>query len=222
MRVKREINRLEKGIESRNNIYCASKREFYEHGYNNSKIQRIVDSVNAPLGLFSYYFKTKDAVVSEIYAEYLDAIYSYLNHFDWFLEDTSLFRHLLASRIYYQNIFSDQNIARFYCEVLLRKSNYRVLNTSIRRIYEAYIADYQLETTPEELDTIMIFDFGSRRELFLNYCESASSINIHKASEELTLLVPKLLMIPPKELSRLLEKCQNYLIEEEFSYIKML
>ncbi|PKM52897.1 MAG: TetR/AcrR family transcriptional regulator, partial [Firmicutes bacterium HGW-Firmicutes-5] len=53
----------EKGIQTRNHLYEISKKCFYEQGYEKTKIKDIVTAADTPIGLFTYYFKTKDNIV---------------------------------------------------------------------------------------------------------------------------------------------------------------
>ncbi|MBC3795568.1 TetR/AcrR family transcriptional regulator [Acetobacterium tundrae] len=60
----------EKGVQTRNHLYQTAKQLFYTQGYEKTRIKDIVETAGMPIGLFTYYFKTKDNIVHEIYSEY--------------------------------------------------------------------------------------------------------------------------------------------------------
>ena len=61
----------EKGVQTRNMIYQTAKQLFYDKGYEKTKIKEIADTAEVPIGLFTYYFKTKDKIVQYIYLSFL-------------------------------------------------------------------------------------------------------------------------------------------------------
>ncbi|MGL4607131.1 MAG: TetR/AcrR family transcriptional regulator [Eubacteriaceae bacterium] len=174
-----------KGVHTRNLIYTTAKETFYEKGYSKTTIKDIVTTADVPLGLFTYYFKTKDKVVQRIYSEFITKIDLRIAESRTKGITNSVIRHAVLSWIYYDIILNDSNNRQFYYETLKNKSNYRILNKSIGKIYSRYLEDFNLQITPEAFSNTLLVDFGARREVFFNYFENSA----HCSQDELVFLV---------------------------------
>ncbi len=196
----------EKGIQTRNHLYEISKKCFYEHGYENTKIKDIVTAADAPIGLFTYYFKTKDNLVHEIYADYYLQINQCLNALSIDGTENSILHHAALSYIYFDLILNNENNRRFYYEILKKASNYRIAGDFIRDTYLGYIQEYNLVVSDREFENLLFIDFGGRREYFLNYFRGS----LHDSIDELVFLLngilPRLLGIDQHAVTTLLYK----------------
>lgn len=159
----------EKGIQTRNHLYEISKKCFYEYGYENTKIKDIVTAADTPIGLFTYYFKTKDNIVHEIYSDFYQQIDQCLGALSIDGLENSILHHATLSYIYFDLILNNENNRRFYFEILKKASNYRIAGDFIRNTYRGYIQEYNLVVSEREFDNFLFIDFGGRREYFLNY-----------------------------------------------------
>ncbi|AFA48313.1 TetR/AcrR family transcriptional regulator [Acetobacterium woodii] len=196
----------EKGIQTRNHLYQISKKLFYEHGYENTKIKDIVTVADTPIGLFTYYFKTKDNIVHEIYADYYKQINDFLNELSIAEFDNSILRHATLSQIYFDLILNNKNNRRFYYEILKKASNYRIAGDFIRTTYRGYIRDYKLVISDREFDNLLYLDFGGRREYFLKYFEKPLNDSIDEIVFLLNGIIPRLLGIDQHAITTLLYK----------------
>ncbi|MFA0816485.1 MAG: TetR/AcrR family transcriptional regulator [Anaerofustis sp.] len=214
--------RIAKGLETRQLIYDTAKNEFYKHGYKKTTIQTVTQTADVQRGLFAYYFSTKDHLVEVIYGEYLDAIYQLLRPFEWFDSETAFFQHSMVSYIYYYNILSDSNIARFYYEVLRRESNERVLIRPISDIYHRFVADYGIDLKQCDFDSLLHYDFGGRREVFINYFSKHLDIGIEDLVFNIVYTMAFAIRIPHEEIKRVNAKVHEYFNEIDSSSVRML
>ncbi len=196
----------EKGIQTRNHLYQISKKLFYEQGYENTKIKDIATVADTPIGLFTYYFKTKDNIVHEIYADYYKQINDFLNELSIAEFDNSILRHAALSQIYFDLILNNENNRRFYYEILKKASNYRIAGDFIRTTYRGYIRDYKLVISDREFDNLLYLDFGGRREYFLKYFEKPLNDSIDEIVFLLNGILPRLLGIDQHAITTLLYK----------------
>lgn len=196
----------EKGIQTRNHLYQISKKLFYEHGYENTKIKDIVTAADTPIGLFTYYFKTKDNIVHEIYSDYYKQINDYFNELSIDEFKNSILRHAALSQIYFDLILNNENNRRFYYEILKKASNYRIAGDFIRTAYLGYIRDYKLIISDREFDNLLYLDFGGRREYFLKYFEKPLNDSIDEIVFLLNGILPRLLGIDQHAITTLLYK----------------
>jgi AcrR family transcriptional regulator len=196
----------EKGVQTRNHLYRISKQVFYARGYEKAKIKEIVERADTPIGLFTYYFKTKDNIVHEIYNEYFAAIDELIiaSKIEGF--ENSILRHAALSWIYYDRILSDENNRRFYYEILKKGSNYRVASDYISDTYRRYIQDYHLVVSEREFDNYVFIDFGGRREYFLNYFERPLPDSVDEIIFLVNGIIPRMLGIDQHAISSLLYK----------------
>lgn len=196
----------EKGIQTRNHLYQTTKQLFYTRGYENTKIKDIVEIADTPIGLFTYYFKTKDNIVHEIYTEYFKKINDLLTESKIDGLENSILRHAALNSIYYEHILGDENNRRFYYEILKKGSNYRVASDFIRDTYHGYIADYQLVISESEFDNCLAIDFGGRREYFLNYFEKPLDDSFDEIVFLVNGILPRMLGIDQHAITTLLYK----------------
>lgn len=194
----------EKGIQTRNHLYQTAKQLFYTRGYENTKIKDIVETADTPIGLFTYYFKTKDNIVSEIYSEYYKQVDTYLNELKIDGLENSILRHAVLSRIYFDRILNNDNNRRFYYEILKKGSNYRIASDFIRNTYHRYIEEYHLVISKKEFDNLIFIDFGGRREYFMNYFEKPLNDSVDEMILLLNGILPRMLGIDQHSVTTLL------------------
>lgn len=196
----------EKGIQTRNHLYQTAKQLFYTQGYEKTKIKDIVEMADTPIGLFTYYFKTKDKIVHEIYLEYYQQIDACLSELNIDGLENSILRHAVLSQIYFDRILNNDNNRRFYYEILKKSSNYRIASDFIRITYRLYIDEYHLVLSEKEFDNLLFIDFGGRREYFLNYFEKPLDDSVDEIVFLLNGILPRLLGIDQHAVTTLLYK----------------
>jgi AcrR family transcriptional regulator len=214
--------RKERGTRSREALLAVAKEEFFIHGYNGTTIKNIVKRVNMPLSSFTYYFRTKDDLVSLIYNSYMSNIYSFFDQYEWFASDTRLFQHTAVSFVFYENIFNIPGIKRFYFEVLMKNSNDRILRPFARGLYTAYVRDYALQMSSYMFDALLSYDFGGRREIFLGYYDGSLHISEEELLETVIYMMPRAMTIESQEIKRVDQKCKKFLSEIDYSRLRML
>ena len=145
----------EKGVQTRNMIYQTAKQLFYDKGYEKTKIKEIADTAEVPIGLFTYYFKTKDKIVQHIYSEFFTQISLRITEATKDGLDNSILRHAILSWIYYEIIFSDANNRRFYYENLKKTSNYRIMNKTASQTYRRYVEDFNVVISDHDFQNLL-------------------------------------------------------------------
>ena len=214
--------RIIKGLESKNKIYSCTKKEFYEQGYRRSTIQHITAEAGVPLGLFTYYFKTKDNVVELIYTDFMNQIRKALEAFEWYNEDTSFFKNTCIYFVFYESVLQDPNTARFFYEVIQKDFKGRLLHDWLTEAYRTYLADYRIKMKENEFTMLLSFDFGGRREIFLNYFNKKLNVSQQKLIHMVTMVVPRYMQIPKKEIDRVYKKVYSNLGQVDISSFNML
>ncbi len=184
-----------KGIQTRNLIYQSAKKIFYENGYKKARIQDITDMAGVPIGLFTYYFKSKDGIVQHFFSEFLTQISLHVNESVDIGTEHSIKRHALVSCIFFDIIFEDQNNRRFFYETIQKKSNYRILSKTVNKVYQHYLDDFNIEISDREFDDLLRIDFGARREFFLYYMEEGKQRSIGEIVHLINGIFPRLIRI---------------------------
>lgn len=196
----------EKGIQTRNHLYQTAKQLFYTRGYEKTKIKDIVETADTPIGLFTYYFKTKDKIAQEIYLEYYKQINICLDELTIDGLENSILRHAVLSWIYFDRILNNENNRRFYYEILKKSSNYRIANDFIRNTYHRYIEEYHLVISEKEFNNLLFIDFGGRREYFLNFFAEPLDDSVDDMVFLLNGILPRMLGIDQHSVTTLLYK----------------
>lgn len=211
-----------KGEQTKEYIYAEAKKLFYELGYKSTTLSKISETAQVPIGLIPYHFTNKDTIVSLVYQELLDNIQKRLSQQAGLVLDNSILFHAVASRIYYQIIFSDENNRRFYYEIIQKKSNYKILNQVISKVYRNYMKDFHIVLTETDFQDIVHADFGARREFFLHHLESKEVLDIQKMVTFANAIVPRLLKMNPLLVDNILAKSLEIYHSVDFTDIKFL
>lgn len=211
-----------KGEQTKEYIYVEAKKLFYELGYKTTTLSKIAETAQVPIGLIPYHFTNKDTIVSLIYQELLDNIQERLSKQTDLVLDNSILFHAVVSRIYYQIIFSDENNRRFYYEIIQKKSNYKILNQVISKVYRKYLKDFHIVLAEADFQDIVHADFGARREFFLHHLEGKEALDIQKMVTFANAIVPRLLKMNPLLVDNLLAKSLDAYQSVDFSDIKFL
>lgn len=203
-------------------IIESAKSEFYYHGYKDTTISKIFSSIDVPVGIFTYYFKTKDMLVYEIYKQFFDKLDNLIVSNYSSLKESYLLKQAVLSKIYYKIILEDKNNANFYYQVLEKRSNYHVIKDIISSIFHKYIDEFNVIIPDEEFNMIEMLDSGARREFFLNYFRNNSKIPVYQLSNTLEAIFPLMLRIDGKTVDSALLKSIGIADSLDYSHIKFL
>ncbi|AKL94763.1 transcriptional regulator TetR family [Clostridium aceticum] len=210
-----------KGEITKQKIYDTAKEMFYTKGYNNTTMKDITTDLGISLGNLTYYFKTKDAIVINIFVDYLDNIYEFIKDK---VDDgaNSYYKHFFVSIIFYKVILSDSNNKRFFGEIMAKKSFYRLLSDRISIIYQDFIKDYHLTISQSEYEGTVIADFGARREVMLNYLSGQIKMSIEELTIFLLANTSKLLGMKEKDIHTTALDAYTLSQKYDYSQIKLL
>lgn len=73
------MTQITKGQTTKENIIKQAKKMFYEYGNAKTSLQKLADASDIKLGTLTYHFKTKNDIVRQIYSEFCDSIYNFIN-----------------------------------------------------------------------------------------------------------------------------------------------
>ena len=211
-----------KGRETKARIYEASKYLFYHYGYRKTTLLKISERADVPVGLISYYFKSKDHIVSMIYEDFMGKIDDLIEASCKNQIDNAILYHAVLSRVYYQIILSDPNNTRFYRGFLKQKSNNKVLHSLIGKRYLAYLKDFNIKISDTDFEIILNADFGARREFFLYYFDHPDEITIQSVVTFTNGVVPRLLKLNQQKIDAILEKSYHLYKTLDFEDIVFL
>lgn len=213
--------RLKKGIYTHQRILLTAKKLFYEKGFSDTAVKEICKQANVKLGTFTYYFSTKEALVSEIYTEFFVKVYTWVAYIEN-RKMNSLEKNVIATFLYYKIIFGDEKNMRFHHEVLSKLSPYTYLNKILRRIYANYVRDLNLDIDKEELARIFSADLGIRRELILAYTEKKMFESSLDLSITIYTMLGRLLKFDGKLMNEYINKAVEFNEKNDLTRIKFL
>ncbi|MFZ7119599.1 MAG: TetR/AcrR family transcriptional regulator [Eubacteriaceae bacterium] len=185
----------EKGVETKNHIYTIAKELYYEYGYKKTTMRIIAEHANVPIALITYYFKSKDNIVKDIYTDYIKNIYTFLDSVTEGNIKSSLLRHTISSRIYYKNILENEKNSRFCYELTLKHSNYGILYYNVKKTYRRILNEFSIFLPSEEYKAYIISEFGARQELLLNYFSGDLNFTIQELVDVIVCIAPRLFKI---------------------------
>lgn len=215
------MKRSNKGIITYLRILQTAKELFYKKGFANTTVKEICNQSNVKLGTFTYYFSTKEALISDIYAEYIMKIYNCINHVEN-RKMNSLEKNTIAFFVYDELIFNDPNTIKFHYDVITKLSLYIILSKNLRRFYPSFVKDFNLGI--DEKETIRIFsaDLGIRREFTLEFVENNLFDSSLDMSTAIYTMVGRLLKIDEKIMNEYIKNATEFLNKNYLAHIKLL
>lgn len=215
------MKRSNKGLITQQKILQIAKELFYNKGFANTTVKEICNQANVKLGTFTYYFSTKEALISDIYAEYVMKIYNYIDHVEK-RKINSLEKNTIASFVYYQIIFNDDTSIKFHYDLITKLSIYTLLSINLRRFYPNFVRDLNLDIDEREINRIFSADFGIRREFILQFIEN----KLFDSSLDMTItiytMMGRLLKIDEKIMKEYIKNAIEFLEKNDLTHIKLL
>ncbi|MCL1913576.1 MAG: TetR/AcrR family transcriptional regulator [Eubacteriaceae bacterium] len=214
--------RIIKGLETKKRIMDCAKYTFQRYGYKDATIVEITHSAGVPIGLFTYYFKTKSNIVNHVHNDYLEKLRSTIMSYDWIRDETPLLTHSIENYIYYDNILSDEMSSRFFLEVLSADLQAGFLDETARATYEEYISFYDIFIDSSELDILVTFNSGGKKKLIMKYLEKQLQIDQSQLVNFIVFNDIDSIAIPDGEKQRVKDKIIKRLPEIDAAGINML
>ncbi|MFZ7121947.1 MAG: TetR/AcrR family transcriptional regulator [Eubacteriaceae bacterium] len=213
-----------KGSRTKDKILQYAKQEFYEKGYENAWVKSIAKKSGTTLGNITYYFSKKDDMVTAIYSDFVENIYSFID-FQYTEDDLTippLQKYCMFLIICYHTVLNDENNIRFYHEIILKKSNYRVLHKSISKYYADIIKSFELHLSDKDYSIFILTQFGSRREIFLSFFAGDLHLDLHELIYYLISNMCRNLGINQALYNEVIEISLTEVFKFDFSNIKFL
>ncbi|KPU43730.1 DNA-binding transcriptional repressor AcrR [Oxobacter pfennigii] len=203
-------------------IMAAAKLQFFEEGYFKTTIANIFKEINIPMGVFTYHYKTKDNLISEIFTQYYSEISKLIERSFTVPPSQSFLKHMLISRIFYRIILENEKNARFYYEVIHDKSSYRFFKNVVIPKHRGLLKEFNVLVTEEEFQSIVVMGSGARREFFLSYFENNIKMSVNQVVNLLESIVPRMLKIDQNLIDSILLKSIDLADSLDYSEIKFL
>ena len=141
-----------KGIETREKIFQAAKKMFYEYGYKNATIERIAATANVPIGLVNYYFK-KNEILSIIYSQFLQGIKKTIDDQISSEIENPLQRHIVFTRIFYTIMLSNDNNRELYKEIFINQLVEADVNDLVGLDFMEIVRTFDIDITESTLNS---------------------------------------------------------------------
>lgn len=204
-------------------ILQAAKEEFYENGYDKGRIKNISVRANVPQSLITYYFNTKQNLISLIFKNFFNSISALIDSYPELNITNSLYKKIVLTHIYYDIVLNNDNNRRFFREVRKKlSSNYKILHEESDKIMLKYIEDFNLSITKFEFEIFMIMESAARRDFFLYYFEKDLNLAIEEIVNILEAVSPRLMGIDQNIINSYLLKGNKISKEINYSEIKFL
>ncbi len=212
----------DKGKKTKQKIIDVTKNLFYLYGYNDVYVKDIAAACEISPGNLTYYFPTKDTIAVEIFTQYINNIFEFidqnipnLNHF--------YYKNLYMSLIFNLNVFNDKNTSRYYNEVMHEKSQHYLLRSRIQDVYRALLESFYITYDDDEYQYFSCADLGARHEILINFMDgNFPSMNIIKLVRILHNNTTKLMGIDQKIFDKMFDQVANSLDQYDFSHVKLL
>lgn len=134
----------------------------------------------------------------------------------------SVQKNIISAMLSYSIILGDAKNIAYYYEVLKNKSVYSYMSKNVKRIYQRFIIDLNLDINEDDLKYISAGDLGIRRELILEFIEHQYDISVIELVYKIYTLTGRLFKIDDDLISQYLDDSVQFLNTHDFSHIKFL
>ncbi|MCL1913464.1 MAG: TetR/AcrR family transcriptional regulator [Eubacteriaceae bacterium] len=160
-------------------IYTTSKKAFYERGFLDVTLKEVAEQLGIPASLITYYFKTRDNLVSCIFDDFLKSIRNRIESYANLNISSILFQQILTSYIYYDIVLSDENNTRFFKEILLRKNDsYQYYSPASDESCKAIAHEFGLTITQVEYEIFAQMQSSAKTAFFRHYFTNDMGLDI--------------------------------------------
>ena len=204
MKIMKRKKLTEKGKEAAAQILEAAKEEFYSNGYIKTTIKSITDRNSVYPSWVTYYFKTKNDLVKELYLELYEKIDKRIEESDCIIPNKLLFQ-FVRMRIIYKVLFYDEPTKAFFYELNKKGMSFDITGESMMNYYKEIANEFNLAVSMDELEVLMRMSNVSRIDFFVNYAEGRyPNIELEDAYSMLERFVPLSLRIDTATVDSLL------------------
>lgn len=213
--------RINKGILTKQKILQVAKELYYQKGYCAITVQDICKQADIGFGTFTYYFTTKESLVSEIYSELLVKAYAYANYLAK-RPMNHLERNVIATFLYYNTIYKDEQNLKFHYDVFNKISNDIFPMKNLKRIYMGFVRDFNLDIDDKELLQISTAELGVRRQLTLEYIDNRMFDSPLELVITIYKMMGRLFIIDESIINEYISRAVEFLKKNDLSRIKFL
>ncbi len=183
---------MKKGDLTKKQIIQTAKKEFFEKGYINTKMNQITKSLNIQPSWITYHFKSKDNLAAEIFRELFEKIDARIHESNIIITDALQF-HFVRIRLMYRIILRDENTSHFFYELNKKKATILATKPLVDEMYRKIIEAYHITVTEQEFLIIRGIDSSGRMDFFEKYLNNEFHIPLDDAVTILEGVVPRLL-----------------------------
>ncbi len=156
-----------KGIETKERIFQAAKKMFYEYGYKSATIEKIANEAKVPIGLVNYYFKKND-ILTIVYTQFIANIKKAIDEQAAHLIENPLQRHVVFTRLFYNIMLSNSRNRELYKEIF----NNQLVEADVSALIGDELMDiirtFNIDITESIFRRLIIAEYGARRELLMD------------------------------------------------------
>lgn len=156
-----------KGIETKERIFQAAKKMFYEYGYKSATIEKIANEAKVPIGLVNYYFKKND-ILTIVYTQFIANIKKTIDEQAAHLIENPLQRHVVFTRLFYTIMLSNSRNRELYKEIFNNQLVEADIDALIGDELMDIIRSFNIDITESIFRRLIIAEYGARRELLMD------------------------------------------------------
>lgn len=156
-----------KGIETKERIFQAAKKMFYEYGYKSATIEKIANEAKVPIGLVNYYFKKND-ILTIVYTQFIDNLKKAIDEQAAHIIENSLQRQIVFTRLFYTSMLSNARNRGLYKEIFINQLVEADANDLIGNDLMDIIRTFNIDITESIFRRLIVAEYGARRELLMD------------------------------------------------------
>lgn len=194
----------ESGIKTKQNIYDASEKLFYEKGYENTTITNITDYANANRGSFYHHYENKLQLGVQVYSDFANRNSSITGVFGDTIDNA--IGVCLSVKTFWYLFYADENIRRFSID--LANENILQINED-PFIYNVCLQLSKKQFSNKQMKFISITNIGLSRQLNIDAYSHTDKYDYNDASDYYMSTMFRLFDIEQNTIEHILSKSKD-------------
>lgn len=190
------------------NILNSSYKLFKEKGYNSTTTREIAKAAGIKPGLLHYYYRQKEDILANLYADLLNGMLHFLINVSKITE-SGLVYIAIFDIFYYKVISSHQYLNQLIAEVLSSRSLTKIKIERTMALYQKVCRDFNIPITDKDLFLPTAVAIGAEVELLLNIMDGKLEMSYEELARVIIKLEFLMLKVDDKKIYDLIETAEH-------------
>ena len=195
--------KIERGKTQKENILKSAYQLLMEKGYNLTTTREIADAAQIKRGLLHYYYRQKEDILTDLYADLLSGMLRYLVDVNKIAESGFIYIAIF-DLFYYKVISAHQYLNKTIADVLTSHSLKKIKIEKTMALYQKVCSDFKIPISDKDLFLPTAVAIGAESELLLDIMDGELDMSYDELAETIIKLEFLMLRVDDQKIRELI------------------